>query len=387
MSLGLDALVWGMLLMVMSACTASLPVPDPVQTPKPPATLAVVRSLTPVAGPLVGHQGYVWSVAFSPDGKVLASAGSDNAIILWDVSDPQRPVQLGAPLQGHTNWVVSLAFSPDGATLASGSWDGSIALWDVSDPSTPEKLGASLLGHTGSVYAVAFSPSAPVLASGGTDQTIVLWDVTDPRMPVQLGSPLSGHKAHVNSLAFSPNGEMLVSGSCAEPKTTPGVGYTCGKGEILFWDMTDYRAPRRIGKSIRAHAGEIVSLAFARGGELVASAGGDSIQLWEVGNLQSPGQPVASLTGHKYSVQSVVFSPTEDILASGGCAQEDESGSCVAGETIFWDVHDPRDPQRLGVLTQGHSNWVTSLAFSPDGMTLASGSWDGTVLLWDVSNW
>ena len=201
-----------------------------------------------------------------------------------------------------------------------------------------------------------------------------------------LGSPLNGHKAHVNSLAFSSNGETLASGSCADPKTTPGIGYTCEEGEILFWDMTDYRAPRRIGKPIRAHADEVVSLAFAPGKGLLASAGGDSIQLWEAGDRSSPGQLVASLPGHKQGVQSVAFNPTGEILASGGCAQEDDQGSCTAGETLLWNVQDPRNPQQIAVLTQGHSNWVTTLAFSPVGGRLATGSWDGTVLLWDVSS-
>jgi len=373
-----SALIWGVLLMVLSACTDGAP------TPIARATLASVRSLAPAAGPLTGHTGYVWAVTFSPDGKTLASAGGDNAIILWNVNDPRRPSQLGARLQGHTNWVVSLAFSPDSKTLASGSWDGTVGLWDVTDPAAAEQLGDFLPGQSGSVYTVAFSPTAAVLACGGTDGTIVLWDVTERAAAVVLGSPLSGHKTHVNSLAFSPDGKQLVSGSCAKPENIPDVGYTCDKGELIFWDVSDVRAARRIGKPVQAHTAEVVSLAYHPNGGLLASAGGGAIQLWQAGDKSSLPRPLATLAG-KISVQSAAFATTGEILAAGGCGQVGDKGACAAGEALLWSLADPAKPQPVVVLAQGHSDWVTSVAFSPDTGTLATGSWDGTVLLWDLS--
>ncbi|KAF8290874.1 hypothetical protein DL93DRAFT_2146610, partial [Clavulina sp. PMI_390] len=121
--------------------------------------------------PLTGHTGFVTSVAFSPDGAILASGSGDQSIRLWDV---QTQSAKGEPLTGHTQYVRSVAFSPDGAVLASGSHDKSIRLWDVQ---TQSAKGEPLTGHKWSVTSVAFSPNGAVLASGSDDESIRLWDV------------------------------------------------------------------------------------------------------------------------------------------------------------------------------------------------------------------
>jgi WD40 repeat protein/transcriptional regulator with XRE-family HTH domain len=146
----------------------------------------------------------VSDLAFSPDGKILASSGDDAALRLWDVT---RRRSLGPPLVGHTLAVEAVAFSPDGKVLASASDDGTIRLWNVT---RRRLLGPPLLGHTAAVLTLAFSPDGTILASSGEDKTVRLWDVASGQ---PLGTPLTGHTDYVSSLTFSPDGTSLITGS------------------------------------------------------------------------------------------------------------------------------------------------------------------------------
>ncbi|MCI0456777.1 MAG: protein kinase, partial [Gemmataceae bacterium] len=297
---------------------------------------------------LKGHTGNVWSVAFSPDGKRLASASSDKSVKVWEAQTGQELFSL----QGHTDRVWSVAFNRDGKRLASASGDKTVKVWNA-------QTGQELLtfkGHTGEVRSVTFSPDGKRLASGsGTwDATKQVYVAGEVKVwEAQTGQELltlKGHTEGVWSVAFSPDGKRLASGS---------------------WDNTVKVWEAQTGQellSLKGQVGYPQGVTFSPDGKHLASALQDrTVKVWD----SQTGQELLSLKGHTRGISGVAFSPDGKRLAS-------------ASRDRTLKVWDSQTGQELLSL-KGHSGMVWSLAFSPDGKRLASASEDGTVKIWDAT--
>ncbi len=278
------------------------------------------------------------SIAFSPDGTTLAAG-----LELWDVATKTKITTL----EESEYAVLSVAFSPDGTTLAVGMGDGTVTLWDMAT----KTKAATLVAGDGAANSVAFSPDGTTLAAGWGDGTVTLWEVATKTHIATFPK----HGDYVQSVAFSPDGTTLAVGALDLDDNT-----------VKLWNI----ATETNIANLSGHNHYLTSVAFSPDGTTLASGSADdTVRLWEVATKTH----IATLNAHS-SVGAVAFSPDGTILAAG-----------VAEKGVeLWDVATKTKIASLA----GHPLWVHSVAFSPDGTIIASGSSDdGTVKLWDVSEW
>ncbi|MBN9389366.1 MAG: hypothetical protein J0I20_15160 [Chloroflexi bacterium] len=306
---------------------------------------ALPANTFPPASPVqtVNNQaGWINQVAFSADGKLLATANADYTVRLWNaVTGKATKV-----LWGHSGSVYSLSFSADGKLLATAGADRTVILWDVA---TGKQL-FRMTGHTGEINSVAFSPGGQLLATGSNDNSVRLWDVATGK---QVGIAL-GHQGPVQSVAFSPDGKTLASGS--------------NDHTIMLWNLSSFSNPVQIAV-LKGHNSPVWLVAFSPDGQKLASASldnTDNLKIWDL----SAGKELFNLTGNTRGVYSVAFSPDGQKLASGGQDKVVRLWSANTGDL-------------LGTYT-GATGTVTSVSFSPDGKMLLGAGEDRVIRLWKL---
>ena len=368
--------------------------------------------------------GAIETMAFSPDGKLLAAGTVEGQIRVWQTKDGR----LVSICKGHDNWVSSVVFSPDGQFIVSDSFDDTVRLWDAKTGRNLKVLSIEPFGS----WQVAFSPDGQILAIGGNDGSIRLWDI----QTWQCLNILEGHTRRARALAFSPNGQILISGSYDQTLriwdvdtgqnittllghshevssvafSSDGKTFLSGSGDhtIRLWDVNTMETL----KIFSDHTRQVRSVAFSPDNQTFASASDDrTVRLWNVNS----GQNIKTISDHTNNVKSVIFSPDGQTLASGGYDRmihlwDTDTGhllKTLSGHTNpMWSVAFSPDGQTLATAggmdrtihmwhignndeykaLKGHTAWVWSVAFSPNGQVIASGGQDLAIRLWNLSN-
>ena len=379
---------------------------------------------------ITGHTGSVNAVAAAPDGSWLASGSDDGTVRIWNVATGKRR----ATLTGRrTNPVKAVAVAPDGSWLASGNDDGTVRIWDIAT----RKRRATFTGHTGSVNAVAVAPDGSWLASGSRDGTVRIWDVATG----QQRATFTGHTGSVNAVAVAPDGSWVASGSggggvwiwdvvTGQLRTTladqmawvhavavapDGSWLASGSDDatVRIWDVATGQQ-----RALADRTGWVFAVVAAPDGSWLASTSrDDTVQIWDV----ATGKLRTTLTGHTGSV--FVVAPDGNWLASGGrdrtvhiwdmatwhvrawpstspemravaLAPDASWLACTSpdNDTVqIWDAATRKlrttlTGKRWATFTGSRLDLVLVVwAVAPDGTWLASGSYDGTVRIWDVA--
>lgn len=369
------------------------------------------------------HDQPVHAIAFTSDDNTLATGNAAGVIRLWDAESGEAD---GLPLVGHTGTVNGLAFSADDGTLISGSSDGSLLLWDMV---SRERFGQPFRGHQDkAVLSVALRPGSNQVASGGGDFGVVIWSLETTET---IGQPLPRVDASLSSLAIAPDDSALNAGTsdgrvlrlpigdsaltvtdlasdfarviALRQRDATTLGLVNDAGDYFEYSVAAIAAPKTVslgenGRTISAAAiaPDLSAVAFGvcseqsdpvnEGDTTVCTA---SSLVWVDLSVEPP--TVSAQLAHSADLSALAFSADGAHLATGSCLRAADSpeqqlvtNACTSGAISLWAVNDGAPPSLLAT-ANFHSDLVTALAFSPDGTTLASGSADSTLGLFDVA--